>query len=139
MLIARTFYIFYACFYDIRNLLFSLSVYISSNYNDFPTLVIFPFCNFPHVPYEKFDKPSSTGIGFLLSTILLTKSQIAICFYQLVHFLSRLFQPFLSDPLPYIFFKTTIFYIKLCFSEKNKNLLFIQKISFEKKILNIRF
>ena len=139
MLIARTFCLFYACFYDIRNLLFSLPVYISFNYNDFPTLVIFPFCNFPHVPYKKFDKPSSTEIGFLFSTILLIKSHTVISFSQLVHFLSRLFQPFLSDPLPYIFFKTTIFYIKLCFSGKNKNLLFIQKISLEKKILNIRF
>ena len=120
MLIARTFYIFYACFYDIRNLLFSLSVYISSNYNDFPTLVIFPFCNFPHVPYEKFDKPSSTGIGFLLSAILLTKSQTAICFYQLVHFLSRLFQPFLSDPLPYIFSKPPFFILNSAFRKKIK-------------------
>ena len=121
MLIARTFYIFYACFYDIRNLPFFLSGCVSSYYNVIPISVIFPFYDFPDAPYENAVKPSSTGIGFLFSTILLTKSQAVISFSQLVRFLIHLFQPFLPDLIPYIFFKTIIFFIlKLCFSEKIK-------------------
>lgn len=109
-----------------------------------PIIMSFPFQSFSHfvifpdAPYEKAVKPSSTRIGFLFPTILLTKSQTAICFYQLVRFLLYLFQPSLPDPPYHIFFsKPSFFYIKTLFFGKNKNLLFIQKISFKKNLLNM--
>lgn len=92
-----------------------------------PIIISFPFQSFSHfvifpdAPYEKAVKPSSTEIGFPFPTILLTKSQTALCFYQLVRFLIYLFQPSLPDPLTIYFFQNHHFFIlKLCFSEKIK-------------------
>ena len=87
----------------------------------FPFQSFFHFVIFPDAPYGKAVKPSSTEIGFPFPTILLTKSHTVISFSQLVHFLIHLFQPFLPDLIPYIFFQNHHFFIlKLCFSEKIK-------------------